>query len=1046
MVDVQKLLLEGLTGNQAKAVRSEKRRLLVVAGAGSGKTEVMARRVAWWVGVENVPRDKIIAFTFTERAAEEMKFRIRGWISKITPEGSEVSLGDMYVGTIHGFCLAKLREFWPDSYHNYDVLDESARAALILRGYNGLLGLRTLQEALGLGQFATLDSFMLAYDQLHEHDRFEVELAPGKAPIRLGEAEHEWCKGARLLTDVGDTPAARAFAVAAARYYAYLHCRRFLDFSSSQTEFIRSLRSDAEVKAEIDSAGIHLVVDEIQDINPVQRSLIELLSGPGGKFTAVGDHRQSIYGFRGAKVEIIAELWEKLNRAKDAEVIDLQENFRSTKRLIEVANSWAETISPLKSMRTPPMKHGNKRREDKHFSHVSLISFGERHEEAEWVADAIKILVPSEHEGAQHDKKDGGRRGLTLSDIAVLIRSSTDARTYMEALEAKGIPSVVRAGPDLFSQPEVLFFLSALAVTAGIEEFFGGNHNPKSLPNRIQNTLGCRPTPKIVFGKAAEALRRSGLALDRKTEDRVLYAAEMVGRRISKRSALRREEAAVFRTTGLRVFLTRRGELRRLFPQRLFHFLLSEAGVDRWDTCEGRGQAALFHLGALSGLITGIETPGWTNTRDYHWQIIGLCQYGAEEGRAEEQPLMVKPEAVTVSTIHSAKGLEFAAVFLADAKARRFPSNFAKRRPSLPLSGRIEHEIDLDGLADNDNYDGERRLMYVALTRAERFLIISYSGREVSRFIRELRPMVKNAGGLVTDDADRILKELEYAPKKYTRELQLCTSFSDLRYYIECPHDFYFRKVLGFSPTIDQAFGYGKGVHNLLRAVHSAPAAWAAIAKDRAKLEAELGKLIDRGLFYLRYTTGEPADNMRRRGLQVVARYVERYADELASLTFEPEKSFETLLEYEDGEGGALISGAIDIVRQDDPPKVTLIDFKSGDPESDRHGTLDEEEMKLQVSIYALAAKKELEYQPELGLVRYLGAEDEGESELKVPLKEGDIKKARATVSKVAGSIRDRVFNYGPKPVEPGKERCKECDFVGMCGMPEAIRVKSVLR
>jgi DNA helicase II / ATP-dependent DNA helicase PcrA len=195
----------------------------------------MARRVAWWIAVEKVPKDKIIAFTFTERAAEEMKFRIRGWVSKITPEGAEVSLGDMYVGTIHGFCLAKLREFWPDDYHNYDVLDESARAALILRGYSNLLGLRALQDASGQGQYAILDSFILAYDQLHEHDRFEVELAPGRAPIRLGEVEQEWCRAARLLTDVGDTAEARAFAVSAARYYAYLHCRRFLDFSSSQT-------------------------------------------------------------------------------------------------------------------------------------------------------------------------------------------------------------------------------------------------------------------------------------------------------------------------------------------------------------------------------------------------------------------------------------------------------------------------------------------------------------------------------------------------------------------------------------------------------------------------------------------------------------------------------------------------------------------------------------------------------------------------------------------------------------------------------------------
>src|SRR5437773_10344010 len=88
--ELEVLLFAGLTGGQKAAVKFGRRRLLVVAGAGSGKTEVMARRVAWWVGVKNVPKDNIVAFTFTERAAEEMKFRIRGWIERITPEGQEV--------------------------------------------------------------------------------------------------------------------------------------------------------------------------------------------------------------------------------------------------------------------------------------------------------------------------------------------------------------------------------------------------------------------------------------------------------------------------------------------------------------------------------------------------------------------------------------------------------------------------------------------------------------------------------------------------------------------------------------------------------------------------------------------------------------------------------------------------------------------------------------------------------------------------------------------------------------------------------------------
>jgi DNA helicase-2/ATP-dependent DNA helicase PcrA len=1035
------IILEGLTEDQKQAVCSEERLVLVVAGAGSGKTEVMARRVAWWIAVHGVAKESIVAFTFTDRAAEEMKFRIRSWIARVTPEGEDVSLGGMYVGTIHGFCLSKIREFWPDKYHNFDIMDEAARAALILRGFNNLLGLNKLREIWKLGQYATLEAFIQAYDQLHEHNRFEIEVPAGTPPFRLGIEESGWCKKALLMTDVGKSPEACAFAQAASRYYAYLRCRRFLDFSTSQTEFIRNLEDDSSRHSEIEAKGIHLVVDEVQDINPVQRQLMDLLVGKKGKLTAVGDHRQAIYGFRGAKVEIIAELWEKLRNRKNARVVDLRDNFRSTFRLIQLANTWAQTISPLRSMKTPPMDHGSSERKDTHSSHLALVGFNDRVHEAEWIAQAVRVLVPSETEGARHDKKGGKFRGITLSDIAVLIRSSTDARTYMAALEASGIPCVVRAGPDLFSQPEVLFFLSALAITAGNDEFYGSPHNPKSLPNRIRSVLYCEPVAVKVLIESARMLRRSGLAFDRKTEDRVLYAARAIGRRIQEGASLSFDEVAVFRNPSLREFLKSGRVLRRVFPQKIYHFLLSEACVEKWDTCEGRGQAALFHLGALSRLVTGIETPGWTSVDDYRWQIIGLCQFGAEEGRVEEQPLLVRPEAVTISTIHGAKGLEFAAVFLADVNARRFPSGYARRKPKLPLEGKIVQEIDIKGLSDNENYDGERRLMYVALTRAERFLMISYSGKSTSRFVTELRPMVEEVGGTVTYDSERILNDLKYAPKEYLRDVQLSTSFSDLRYYIECPHDFYLRKVLGFAPTIDQAFGYGRGVHNLLRAVHENPKKWAQLAENREKLEKKIQALIDRGLFYLRYTTGEPAENMRRKGLEVTASYIERYAKELASLKFEPEKQFETLIEYDDAEGGALVTGAIDIVRQDDPPRVTLIDFKSGDPDSDRHKNLDEEEMKLQVAIYALAAKKELEYQPELGLVRYLGSENEDKNELKVPLNEMEINKARSVVSRLAGNVRDRIFAKGPSKSPKGK-RCEFCDFFGVCGMPEAVELK----
>jgi DNA helicase-2/ATP-dependent DNA helicase PcrA len=1032
-------LLAGLTKGQGEAVKSEKRRVLIVAGAGSGKTEVMARRIAWLVAVEGVPKDTVVAFTFTERAAEELKFRIRNWIGEVTEPGKDVALGSMYIGTIHGFCLAKLREYWPDDYHNFDVLDESSRAALVLRGFNGVLGLSALRAASRTGQFQkgqydTFDDFAQAYDQLHEHGAFDVKLASGAAPFELGAVEREWCAGAALKTDVGDTPAAKAFAMSAARYYAYLRCRRFLDFSTSQSEFVLRLKRDGMRRVAMQQQGICLVVDEVQDINPIQLELINVLIGETGRLSAVGDHRQSIYGFRGAKVEIIGRLWEKFSKAVDGEVVDLQENFRSTPRIVGIANKWADTIGQVGKMKTRPMLAGNDRRHDQHPSHVALVSFDERQDEAAWIAKAIRVLVPHESNGgARHDKRGGGVRGLSLSDVALLVRSSTDVRTYMDALNRAGIACVVKAGPDLFSQPEVLLFLSALAVSGGHEQFVGSPINPKSMPCRIQSVLGCGPDVQSVYRSAADAVRRSGLPLDKRTEERLLAAAGAIFERI-RNEPVSADRLALVRNEKLRVFLRSSGELRRVFPQQIFHMLLAEGDISLWDSVSGRGQSALYHLGALSGLVTGLETPGWTSAKDYSWQLIALFQHGTAQGRAEEQPLMVQPDAVTVSTVHAAKGLEFPAVFLADVNARRFPSQMARRAVQMPLSGRILETIDVESLHDNDNYDGERRLMYVALTRAERFLFVSHSGKQTSRFVKELQDVFAEEGAVVTSSGTKLLSELEYSPKEHQRDIRLSTSFSDLRYYLECPHDFYLRKVLGFAPTIDQAFGYGRGVHNLMRAIHSDPKRWAALASKPDALKAEVERLVNNGLFYLRYTTGDPASRMRAKGIDIVSDYVVKYAGELASLQFEPEKPFETLIQYDDGQGGALVTGAIDVIRQDNPPRVTLIDFKSGDAESDGHQKLDTEEMQLQVALYALAAKKELEYQPDLGLVRYLGEPSESKSELQIPLDEATLAEAKKTVAVTAARIRDRKFEDGPRAPKDGPPRCSSCDFNGFCG------------
>jgi DNA helicase-2/ATP-dependent DNA helicase PcrA len=390
------------------------------------------------------------------------------------------------------------------------------------------------------------------------------------------------------------------------------------------------------------------------------------------------------------------------------------------------------------------------------------------------------------------------------------------------------------------------------------------------------------------------------------------------------------------------------------------------------------------------------------------------------------------PNAVTISTIHGSKGLEFPVVFLADVKSKRFPSNKAKTAPNLFLDGIILQTVDPSRLADNENYDDERRLMYVALTRAERYLFISKSGGNNRQFFDPLVTRVRNAGGRQDISLADLMASFAYSATKTKKEERLVTSFTDLHYYTECPHDYYLRKVLGFTPTIDQAFGYGRAIHNLLREINTNPARWGALAVNETLLVQRTMELAQSGKFYLRYTTGDPLENMRRTAQIGIAQYIRNYSEELNTLEFLPEKEFETLI----AEENLLIAGSIDLVRLDDPPRVTIIDFKSGENSDQAASGLSTEMMRQQVGIYGLAAKHELEFEPDRGIIRYIGERDPNQQQKVIDLNDQELAQTRQNVIDTANKIKNREFHEGPSANSP--QRCDKCDFSRFCGRPEA--------
>lgn len=1044
-VEAKEALLKNLNKEQEDAVSHKARRLLVVAGAGSGKTEVMARRVAWWIAVDDVPKDQIIAFTFTEAAAEELKFRIRSWLEQIVDEEMDSTLGGMYIGTIHGFCLKALRDFAPDEFYMFDVIDDAGRMALVEQGYYGVLGLSSFESAAGgegvaYGKFRSQELFLSGYDLLNEYGLLDVSLPESDPPVDVA-GDREWCEQANLRTEVGNSSLASAFAVSAARYYAYLRVRRFLDFSTIQSELKRRLGADLEFRENFCRSWTRLVVDEVQDINPVQYDIITQIVGDEGHLTAVGDHRQAIYSFRGGRVELMGQLFNEFESVKDGHIQELPANYRSTPRIIDLSNRWSETINDTAGMSNPAMKHRRETRQDVSEHHVAQLHFDNRSSEAEWIADTINSLVPSDRNnqvGAFQDELNGSPRGLTFTDIAILVRSGTDIRTYQDALRNKGIPAVVRGGPDLFSQPEVLLFLAALAICSGIDEFYWQANGRRSMPSRIQEVLGVGPIADQVIPAAIEKLRHRGLAVPEGACERLMVLCRAVKHRLESDETQPEDINLLHCDAECRRWLKRNSRPRRIFPQTLFHWLLREAGIYQWSTNQNHAvfESTMFHVGQLSSLVKAIETSGWTPPDSLRWQLIALLNWGAGAARASESPLLVSPDAVTITTIHSAKGLEFAAVFLADVCARRFPSNFARQIPKVPFDEGAPDYVNPDHLADNENYDNERRLMYVALTRAERYLFVTASNNSKSRFFRELSKLIDQVGGVVDEGPLEIIDTIEYHPSAISREDRLTTSFSDMRYFLECPQDFYLRNVMGFTPTIGQEFGYGRGLHNLLRVVHSNPRHWAELANNGERLRAEVKSLIDRGMFYLRYTVGDPLANLQNRAVEGVVEYVKTYVDELSRLEFKPEKEFETLISDEN----LLISGAIDVIRLDDPPMISIVDFKSGDAEEETGSGLSRELMSLQIGIYGLAARDELEYDPRHGLIRYIGERDTERRQVDVDLNDDELARVREEIICTGRHIRNREFNKGP--TGRIENRCGHCDFLNICPREEAEKVR----
>jgi DNA helicase-2/ATP-dependent DNA helicase PcrA len=838
------------TTYQEEAINHLDGNLQIIACAGSGKTQVISQLIVNILrekGTSGITPANIVAFTFTDKAAAEMKNRIHklAWDQL----GSEFGLAEMYVGTIHGFCLDMLQTYLL-KFLKYSVLSEVQQRLLIDRHSN---------ES-GLSDLVTTTGKRL---QRWKDSKLYQKVLSMVREAQIDEAA------------LGDHPIGDALA----KYHALLDKKRYLDFSRILFEAVIALRDNNELRDKIASRVKYLIVDEYQDVNPLQECLIKQLHDIGAQLCVVGDDDQTIFQWNGSDVGNILNFYKRYPGVHKA---PLPENFRSSEGIVETSKSVIERntlrlekkiISKDKQL----FKHGD----------MLCLRFADPDAEAAWIVRKIADM-----RGMQFEE-NGITRGLSWGDCAILLRSvKNSASPIIKALRAANIPYIVKGMTGLFDTAEV-------CAAAGIFLYLVGERDRKKLVDLwTAANLGLSP----------EKIKS---AIDKLDQRKTSWAGKW-----------RRSVYSIQRT--YLAFLEEIGLREDGIPE--------DGGGHR-----AHGEIVYYNLGKFSQLISDYETINFNLDPDSLYRgFAGFLRYQAADYYPEgwEGAGFAVPDAVQVMTVHQAKGMEFPVVFIPNLLRNRFPS---KKQGGRKWS----HVIPTSAVIGAVRYDGceedERRLFYVALTRSKKYLHCTWAPEasrglyaNQSQFVHEV---TTPSYVLTREPAVEPLERI--TPESNTEEAEVILTFSELKYFYECPYQFKLRFMYGFNPGFHEKIGFGKSLHDALAEVHRK-----ALGGEYLKPE-NVPQLLDTH-FHLPYAWESLKDDMR----QQADRSLRRYLAENGA-TLDKVKYAEQVIELKLAEG-IVVHGRIDLIRRTDTNEVIIIDFKSTERSQE------EEITRQQLHIYAL--------------------------------------------------------------------------------------------
>jgi DNA helicase II / ATP-dependent DNA helicase PcrA len=631
-------IVKALNPEQARAVTTTEGPLLILAGAGSGKTRVLAHRIAYLVGVNGVAPWRILAVTFTNRAAAELRERI---ISLIGEAGRDVQ-----AGTFHSLNARVLRQ-------------------------DG--------EAIGIGRrfviYDTDDQQALMKQILKEEDLpLTGEFRPSAVLGAISRAKNEMLDPT-FLSEQASNHRERLIARLATRYQERLRKANALDFDDLLLEGVRLFEEAPEVLAKYQEKWRYLHVDEYQDTNRAQYLWVRALAAKHGNVAVVGDDDQSIYSWRGADLRNILDFerdWPK------ATVVKLEQNYRSTQLILDAAHAVVSRNSARKEKKLWTQNAGGLK--------IQRFEAYNEEEEAEWIARQVEGLVGGRGSALTRraDDDDADSR-FRARDIAVMYRMNAQSRAIEESFLRYGIRYQLVGGTRFYARREVKDALAYLRVL-------------RSDTDSVSFERVINVPPRGIGDKTIEVLRAAAARADGSFWSAIEAAASggLDGLATRSRSAIA-EFAALVRRLRTRVGLLALPEL-----------------LD--ETLEASGYRAMLADGSEDG------EERWANLlelRSVTTRYDDLTPEDALDRLLEETALVADQDsyegdadAVTLITLHAAKGLEFPAVFIAGLEEGLFPHSRA--------------------LDDEKELEEERRLAYVGITRAKRRLYLSHAWRRAT--------------------------------------------------------------------------------------------------------------------------------------------------------------------------------------------------------------------------------------------------------------------------------------------------------------------------